>query len=403
MLNVRCSSAARRWTFDVQCPMFVRCSTLDVRCSMSDVRPLLDVGRSMFNVRCSSAARRWTFDVQCSMFVRCSTLDVRCSMFDVRPLLDVGRSMFNVRCSSAVRCSTFDVRCSSAARRWTFDVECPMFACCSTLDVRCSMSDVRPLFDVGRSMFNVRCSPAEYDKRGKEIDRLDGPQAAPAGRLLARIDNQQRCAGGHVEQSSLGPHALFAQMPAVVAPQHDDRVLAELQSLQGVQHGTQLLVHETDARIVGGDGLPGRFMSTLPARVFTRRCLDAGETAQREHAILAVVPASRWFPHNRDGYATAGTVMLRESPHRRREAGTLRFACPGQDMRDARAGPSPVARPWGQAYGTIRHPQQERTRVHGTRFPAVLPRLWLWRPSVCWSWSTRRVWRRGCLSAERRP
>jgi len=44
-------------------------------------------------------------------------------------------------------------------------------------------------------------------------------------------------------------------MPAVVAPEHDHRVVAQAEPLQGVEHAAKLLVHEADAGVVGGHGL----------------------------------------------------------------------------------------------------------------------------------------------------
>ena len=56
----------------------------------------------------------------------------------------------------------------------------------------------------------------------------------------------------------LAPHAVVAQMPAVVAPENDDRVLGEAVGVQRVEHTAALRIHVTDGRVVAADQVARR-------------------------------------------------------------------------------------------------------------------------------------------------
>ena len=68
------------------------------------------------------------------------------------------------------------------------------------------------------------------------------------------------CANRGLEKQALGEETLFTEVPAVVAPEDDERVLRLPDGLERVEDAAELGVHVADAGIVGvqrGAGLGG--------------------------------------------------------------------------------------------------------------------------------------------------
>ncbi len=76
-----------------------------------------------------------------------------------------------------------------------------------------------------------------------------------AGPGCARGGDDQRDARGLLVIGVLAPHAVVAQVPAVVAPEHDDRVPGETSLVERVEHAAQLGVHVAHGGVVAMDEL----------------------------------------------------------------------------------------------------------------------------------------------------
>ena len=73
------------------------------------------------------------------------------------------------------------------------------------------------------------------------------------GRRDTRCDDDQRDARRLFVVGVLAPHAVIAEMPAVVAPQHDDRVLRQTGLVESRDHSPQLGIHIADGGVVAVD------------------------------------------------------------------------------------------------------------------------------------------------------
>ena len=102
------------------------------------------------------------------------------------------------------------------------------------------------------SRSRARRQPAQFDERGIDVEQLGGLRAALAG-LDARSGEDQRHAGAAVPERVLAGDAFFAQVPAVVAPDDDDRVVGQAGFVERVEHAADLRVHEARAGQVGAD------------------------------------------------------------------------------------------------------------------------------------------------------
>src|SRR5437763_1761736 len=91
-----------------------------------------------------------------------------------------------------------------------------------------------------------RREAADFGKAGEEIDELHQPRRD--GRHAAGRRDEQRDAGGFLEETHLVPEAaVLAEMVAVIAVEDDDRAVPEFQAIQRVEEDADLRVHEADA------------------------------------------------------------------------------------------------------------------------------------------------------------
>ena len=94
--------------------------------------------------------------------------------------------------------------------------------------------------------------PAEFDQRGVDVHQLGG-LAGAAARGDAGPSKDKGHAGAVVPEGVLAGDSLLTEVPAVVAPDHDDRVLCEALFLEGRQDAADLGVDEAGAGKVGAD------------------------------------------------------------------------------------------------------------------------------------------------------
>ena len=81
---------------------------------------------------------------------------------------------------------------------------------------------------------------AEFDQRREQVDRAYRPGAELARFPDVRCDDDHGDARAHFPQRALVPGVLLAQVPAVVRPEHDDRVFGMWRTIQRIQHAPQL-------------------------------------------------------------------------------------------------------------------------------------------------------------------
>ena len=91
---------------------------------------------------------------------------------------------------------------------------------------------------------------AEFREGGVDVDKLSERSTLTAGGLLSGHADQERCAGGQFEVGVLVPEAVFAELPAMVAPQDDDGVIGEAFLLERIENESDLGVHVADSGVV---------------------------------------------------------------------------------------------------------------------------------------------------------
>src|SRR5688572_25854569 len=60
------------------------------------------------------------------------------------------------------------------------------------------------------------------------------------------------------------PHAVIAEMPAVIAPEHDDGVVCQFEAIEFVQHASDLRIHVADRRVITMDQCPRLLIGHWP-------------------------------------------------------------------------------------------------------------------------------------------
>ena len=126
-----------------------------------------------------------------------------------------------------------------------------------------------------------------------------------AGRFAAGGGDDQRHAGRFLEQALLLPQAVvLAQVVAVVAVEDDDRLVRQLQPVEGVEQLADLRVHERDRGVIGLAGL---------ARAVARPCRGG---AKCERGRWDVVQVAR--PSARPAAASPADTSRNTSSARRR-------------------------------------------------------------------------------------
>jgi hypothetical protein len=108
---------------------------------------------------------------------------------------------------------------------------------------------------------------ADVGERGIDIDELGRRGAVFACGAAFGQSDEQRCPCGDLEVRVLVPQAVLAELPAVVAPQNDDRVVGEAFFVERIKQAADLSIGEADAGVVavaqrfgevGGDGIARR-------------------------------------------------------------------------------------------------------------------------------------------------
>jgi hypothetical protein len=112
-----------------------------------------------------------------------------------------------------------------------------------------SGAEARPL-DVRR-----RRQAAQIGQRRVDAHEVDGPVAHAVRLGYAGGDPDQRGAGGFFPQGELPPVLLLAEVPAVVAPEDDDRVVLVRAGVERVDQPADVHVAVRDRRQVALDGL----------------------------------------------------------------------------------------------------------------------------------------------------
>ena len=90
----------------------------------------------------------------------------------------------------------------------------------------------------------------EIGQGGKYVHEFHQSLAVLTGRLHTRRGNHEGAVGVVLHITVFSPFAVFAKLPAVVAPQNDDGVLRQILALQFIQNLADLGVGVADGRIV---------------------------------------------------------------------------------------------------------------------------------------------------------
>ncbi len=161
-------------------------------------------------------------------------------------------------------------------------------------------------------------------KRGVDVNVLDqSPADAPA--FDAGGDNHEWRARGDFKICVLAPEAVFAELPTVVAPQNDDRVVGDFKPIKFIEQAADLRVDEADAGVITanqiscgllGDGAFLRDVSILPhlAPVVAERLVQvrAGRTCCRAISLLMRDTSPNTF----SGRQTADAVARIRTPEK---------------------------------------------------------------------------------------
>ena len=96
----------------------------------------------------------------------------------------------------------------------------------------------------------------EVDDGGVDVDELHDAGARLASSLESRGADDEWSAGALFEHGSFLPDAIvFTEVVAVVAPEDDDGVIGELETVEFIEHTAHLGIDKRDAGIVGLQGL----------------------------------------------------------------------------------------------------------------------------------------------------
>ena len=99
-----------------------------------------------------------------------------------------------------------------------------------------------------------RGQSGEFDERRVNVHRLDERVGrVRAGLGHAGCGDDKRQARGLFVVVVLAPPAVVAEVPAVIAPEHDDGVRREAEPVEFVEHLAKLCVHVTHRRVIAVD------------------------------------------------------------------------------------------------------------------------------------------------------
>ena len=95
--------------------------------------------------------------------------------------------------------------------------------------------------------------PGQFQQGGEKIDRFHHRRAVSAGLGGAGGGDHEGNPGGLFVVGVFAPHRVVAEVPAVVAPKHDDRLLGQGEPVQFIQHFSQLGIHVADRGVITVD------------------------------------------------------------------------------------------------------------------------------------------------------
>ena len=194
-----------------------------------------------------------------------------------------------------------------------------------------------------------RRDAAEVAERRVDAHEIDGALADAAGLRHAGHDPDERGAGGLLPQGELPPVVLLAQVPAVVAPEHDDGVVLVGGLVEGVEQAADVHVGVGDRGEVGLHGF-------LPAAGLEHRlvvALGPGHLhAGRRNVVQVVLAIGRQLDLvERDTCRSTSAARSRACAAcagRRRGRTACRASCRAARCRSrrscSRAGPRPRSR-----------------------------------------------------------
>lgn len=117
--------------------------------------------------------------------------------------------------------------------------------------------------------------PGEVDERGIEVEQFCWLVASLANGY-ARPGKDERHLGAPIPETVFADDRLLAQMPAVVAPDHDDGVVGKARIIEGGQQPTDLSIDKAGAGEVAADDVPPLVVLPEPAEPRPARASRCG-------------------------------------------------------------------------------------------------------------------------------
>ena len=113
---------------------------------------------------------------------------------------------------------------------------------------------------------------AKVGEGGVEVDQLGEGGAGLAGGFHAGHGDDERHAGAAFKEVTLLPQAVVAEVIAVVAEEHDDGVIVELEFFQAIEHAAEAGVHQGGGGVIGADD----FLALLDGQLALVRAIGQG-------------------------------------------------------------------------------------------------------------------------------
>src|SRR5258706_1910437 len=154
-----------------------------------------------------------------------------------------------VELSALVAVVPFGVTVASGAYTVAGELAAPDLRESGPVPFRRRIIEERPETDAGK-IFRRR-EAAQISEGRIKVHKLYGALAGFAVAAGSGRDDDQRDAGGVLKEALLHPKAMFTEMVAVVAPEHDDRIVPKFEPAHGVNEAPDLRVHEGDGGVIG--------------------------------------------------------------------------------------------------------------------------------------------------------
>ncbi len=169
----------------------------------------------------------------------------------------------------------------------------------------------------------VALQSAQVDQGGVDVDQRDGPAALARRARNARGADDQRNADALLPQRVLEEEVLLTMVVAVVAGEHDDRVVLERAAVDRVHDPADLLVDERDACEIGLQILLQTFLQRrvgLPEQAEVHRPLAVLRQVAAEERVVPVAGADHGKLHGLRGEHVVETLRRVERRVRADEA-----------------------------------------------------------------------------------